>query len=283
MNHSINFVMIRRALAVPVLLLAFAATLAATPKLRPHLVHQDIAPLLSKLVLPKSCQEAYDMCERDASGMLVCPPLEKLLKQIEALTAKISGADDLSQPDPKAYQSRIAESNDIIKACNQLQTLMTGDEATKFNGTFNSDLSLEDTRSDDAHRNVQMAMQAAMDSCPKIRGGEGEYPDPACQKQKQHEMLVGHITAGNKYLQNVGGVYSEYLKKLTVQLSSIDAILAKTDYGAKAKTQIYLDQLTAAQAYAITTVQGLLTRYIAATNTGALNIQQLKDWERDNP
>ncbi len=264
------------------LILSLAAPLRAQVVLHPHLLHQDIAPLLSKGGIPHSCEQAYEWCEKDATGMLVCPTLNKLLKEVEALNDQIAGAD-VPAPDPKAYQDRSPEAKEIVKACDQLRNLMTGDEATKYNGKFNSDLFAEGVRRDEIHLAVNKAHDAALDSCPKVHGGEGDYADPACQKAKNREVLVGHINAANESLANMQKIYGEYLPKLHAQFAAMDAIIAATNYGNKAKTQIYLDQITAAQATEISTVQGLISRYIDMTSEAAMYVQSLKDWERDNP
>lgn len=235
--------------------------------------------------IPQTADEAYRWCTHDELGNLVCPTLQAYEKTAEGLGNTLSEAVAANQgkAGADAYQSRVPEERSVVEAANKLQDLMTGKEAATFTSKFNSDLVQATQRSDDRHLQVMRALQGAMDSCPKIKGGEGEYADPECVKSKNHEAMKGHVTAANVLLADLRGIYAEYVQKLRAQYAAMDAILASTGYGSKAKTQIYLDQFTAAQAMEISGVQQLMGRYSGAVIEAATYVQQLKDWERDNP
>lgn len=270
----------RSVFSIAVVLLLVAATIATA---RPRLIRHELASLLSQGEIPTTCQAAFESCKRDSNGYLFSPTLLKMQRELADLHATLTGENDTAAAIVAPLDSRAPEDKSVIKAAQKLEVILAGEDIVTFTGKLNSDLMAAGYRGDDGQMNVMKRLRDGLDSCPKIKLPDGsQTPDTNCAAMLNRQAILGHIAANNVFLLDLRDIYAEYVAGARTEYAAIDKVLAEINYDSKVKTQIYLDQLIAAQTAEISGLEMLVTRYIDATNMAAMYIQSLNDWDRDH-
>lgn len=234
--------------------------------------------------MPISCQAAFESCIKDSTGRIYNPTLIRLSRDLKELNATLTGEDDTSKAVVAPLGSIIAENKRVVSVAQKLESILKSDHVTTFMGKFNSDFLDAGLRNNDAQRNIIKQIHAQLDSCPKIRTKSGaEISDPECANRLRRNEMVEKIAANDVFLHDIQEVYLLYISNLRKEYSDIDVLLADINYDANVKTQIYLDQLVAAQSEIVTGLQDLVLRYSDATHMGAMYIWSLRNWDKRHP